>query len=243
VLSAKGVDPARISMIRNWVALKNIYPQPRIPNSYRQDLGLGEADKVILYAGHLGKKQALDVVVSAAHELRDIPHIKFVIAVDGPEDDALRRQAEGLPNIIFLPLQPCERLNDLLGLADIHVLPQDRGVADLVLPSKLGGMLASGRPVIAMADADTELGRLLNGAAILIPPGDAGALKDAVQRAVTDDLSHLVRAGLDIAHDLSDERALSTFAHLITQIASQPKLRDEEVTSIPVGEHVSITGG
>ena len=79
-----------------------------------------------------------------------------------------------LPCVHFLPLQPeiCELLNS----ADLHVLPQSRGAADLVLPSKLGGMLASGKPVLATADAGTELFEVLSGTAILVPAGDSVAM-------------------------------------------------------------------
>jgi colanic acid biosynthesis glycosyl transferase WcaI len=240
-ISLKGIGCERIAVIRNWVALKDIFPQPRFPNSYRRELGFGEADKVALYAGHLGRKQALDFIVSAARDLRGITELKFVIAGEGPEKDALRQQAKGLSNITFLPLQPPERLNDLLSLADFHVLPQNRDVADLTFPSKLGGMLASGRPVIAMADASTELGRLLGHAAILVPPGDVGALKGALRDALNEDASHRVRAGLDIADDLSDKRVLSVFAGLIKETACRPMRENESVGGISTGEEVSIT--
>jgi colanic acid biosynthesis glycosyl transferase WcaI len=239
-LARKGPALDRVSVIQNWVALKDIFPQPRVPNSYRQELGFGEADKVVLYAGHLGKKQALDVIVAVANELRDEPHLKFVIVGEGQEKGALQRQAEGLPNVTFLPLQSPERLNDLLGLADIHVLPQRRDVADLVLPSKLGAMLASGRPVVAMADTDTELGHLLNGAAILVPPGDVNALKEAFQKAITDDLSQTRRLGLAIANSLSGERILSIFADLIRLQASRPRPRYEAVVNVSRSDEATI---
>jgi len=66
-------------------------------------------------------------------------------------------------------------------LADLHILTQDRSTADLVLPSKLGGMLASGRNILVMADPGTELHDLLNGAAIIVPTGDVQALADAIK--------------------------------------------------------------
>ena len=68
-----------------------------------------------------------------------------------------------LPNVRFLDLQPNDRLNDLLGLADIHLLPQRSGAADLVMPSKLTGMLASGRAILATASPETQLSYALEG--------------------------------------------------------------------------------
>ena len=75
-------------------------------------------------------------------------------------------------NVRFLPFQPYARLSDFLGLADVHVLPQAADAADLVLPSRLGGMLASGQRIVATAAPGTELAIFLDGAAIIVAPGD-----------------------------------------------------------------------
>jgi colanic acid biosynthesis glycosyl transferase WcaI len=85
-----------------------------------------------------------------------------------------------LANIRFLPLQPFERLGELLGTADIHLLPQSPGAADLVLPSKLSGMLASGRPVIATCRAGTELDAVVSKCGLVVPPQDSSALAAAI---------------------------------------------------------------
>ena len=75
----------------------------------------------------------------------------------------LQARSAHLPNVRFLDLQPMARLNDLLALADMHLLPQRADAADLVMPSKLTGMLASGRPVVATAQPMTELAAVVNG--------------------------------------------------------------------------------
>ena len=80
----------------------------------------------------------------------------------------------------FLDLQPVERLGDLLGLADIHLLPQRADAADLVMPSKLTGMLSSGRPVVAGARPETELGQVVAQCGIAVAPDDASAFAAAV---------------------------------------------------------------
>ncbi|MFP1130230.1 glycosyltransferase [Asticcacaulis sp. W401b] len=147
-------------------------------NTYRDELGIDATQFVVLYAGNIGKKQALHLVADAAEALQENAGIVFVIAGEGPEKSKLVER--NLPNIRFLPLQPEERLGDLLALADAHVLPQESDVADLVLPSKLGGMLASGRAMIVMANEDTELFDFLEGEARIVPPGDASALAQAI---------------------------------------------------------------
>jgi colanic acid biosynthesis glycosyl transferase WcaI len=114
-------------------------------------------------------------------------------------------------NIDFLPLQPVERLDELLALANLHVLPQLKGAADLVLPSKLGGMLASGRPIVATVEPDTELFQILSGVALLTPAGDAAALASAIGAAETANLSQNIAEGLRLAESLSSEHLLPLF--------------------------------
>jgi colanic acid biosynthesis glycosyl transferase WcaI len=110
---------------------------------------------------------------AGARSLSDEPGLQFVFCGNGAGKAELVRLTQGLPNVRFLDLQPMARLNDLVGLADIHLLPQRADAADLVMSSKLTGMLASGRPVVASAHADTELGRVLSSCGVLVTPGDA----------------------------------------------------------------------
>lgn len=177
----KGVAPERASMIRNWVDLERIRPLSGT-NPYRAELQIDPDAFVILYAGNIGAKQALNVVLDSAEMLVHERGIVFVIAGEGPEKPSLIARYGGLPNVKFLPLQPEARLCEFLCLPDLHVLPQDRRASDLVLPSKLGGMLASGRPLLVTADPGTELHTFLAGAASLVPSGDSVALANEIRR-------------------------------------------------------------
>lgn len=190
-LEAKGVPADRLAIVRNWVDLDRIGPLDR-PSRFRDEMGIAADQRVILYAGNIGPKQALHSVVEAAARLLDDPRLVFVIAGDGPAKPML--EARQLPNVRFLPLQPEALLNELLNLADLHVLPQDPGAADLVLPSKLGGMLASGRPSVVMADPGTELAAFLADAVYLVPAGDAAALAHAIRSAATLGADHNMAA-------------------------------------------------
>jgi colanic acid biosynthesis glycosyl transferase WcaI len=98
----------------------------------------------------------------------------------------LEAQCAGLPNVLFIDLQPLERLNNLLGMADIHLLPQRANAADLVMPSKLSGMLASGRSIVAGTGADTEIARVLEGRGLLVPPEDPAAFAKAILELARD---------------------------------------------------------
>lgn len=179
-LEQKGVASERLYELRNWVDTSVIVSGARA-TSFRSELGLKETDIVLLYSGAMSHKQGLELIIEAARAISSShPSLHFVLCGNGPVKDALIRMADGLSNVHFLPLQPSERLPELLSTADIHLLPQKAQVADLVLPSKLAGMLASGRPVVAMAEPQTGIAMETQGAGLIVPPGDAVALADAV---------------------------------------------------------------
>jgi colanic acid biosynthesis glycosyl transferase WcaI len=99
---------------------------------------------------------------------------------------ALQSAAADLPNVRFLPLQPIERLGELLCFGDIHLLPQNEDATDLVLPSKLCGMLSSGRPVITMSRPGTELHAVVSQCGLVVLPDDTSALAAAVVKLADD---------------------------------------------------------
>ena len=178
-LNMKGVDSSRCVHFPNWVDTRVIYPLPHA-SSLRQELGIPENTVVALYSGSMGKKQGLDLLVDAARQLSHRSGLRFVFCGDGTYRHALTEKSKVLSNVSIMPFQPSERLNDLLNLADIHLLPQRAEAADLVMPSKLTGMLASGRPVIATAHHGTQLASAVQRLGIVVPPGDPDAFVSAI---------------------------------------------------------------
>jgi colanic acid biosynthesis glycosyl transferase WcaI len=178
-LEEKGVAAGRRVFFPNWVDTDAI--QPRFtPNAYRQMLGIPEGAFVALYSGTMGAKQGLEVLAEAAHLLARQKQIHFLFCGQGVGRDALRSACAELSNVHWLPLQPAERLPELLNIADLHLLPQQRVTSGLMMPSKLTGMLASGRPVLATAEPGTELASWVDGCGRLVSPGDGAALAHAV---------------------------------------------------------------
>lgn len=179
-LRRKGVKPDRCVLLPNWVGLKHIQPLPR-EQSMRHELGISDDDVVVLYSGNMGEKQGLELIIEAAAQLKHQPHIKFILAGTGSARDRLEQASLQLGNVRWLPLQPFERLSQFLATADIHVLPQRADAADLVMPSKLTGMLASGRAIVGTATADTQLGQVLQDVGLRVDPGDAQAVAQAIE--------------------------------------------------------------
>lgn len=184
-LVEKSVPPEKIIFFPNWVDTDEIFPLENV-NSYRQSMGFKAEDIVVLYSGSMGVKQGLEIVIESARLLKPHANIHFVLCGEGPAKTALQSAAAGSSNVHFLPLQPAEKLNELLNMADIHVLPQKSGAADAVMPSKLLGMLSSGKPVIAGCLEGSELHRVVNQVGIAIEPEDAGALAGAVESLGSD---------------------------------------------------------
>lgn len=178
-LKRKGVPEERTHLFINWADVARIRPLGG-PSPYRAELGLAPGTHVALFSGTLGAKQGLMVIPQAARLLAHRSDLVFVVCGNGPMQAELEQAASSLPNLRLLPLQPLERLNELLGLADVHLLPQSQEAEDLVLPSKLTGMLASGRPVLATCRTDTELADVVLRCGRVVPPGDAGALAMAL---------------------------------------------------------------
>ena len=178
-LDTKGVSVDKRVLFPNWVDVDHIYPIDS-PNTFRKQLNISETDIVFLYSGNIGEKQGLEIVIEAARRLVDRKDIVFVMCGQGSAYRHLRNEADGLDNIEWLPLQPLGKLNDLLNLTDIHLLPQRADAADLVMPSKLTGMLASGRPVLATALEGTQIAAVLESAGVIVPPGNVDALVDAM---------------------------------------------------------------
>jgi colanic acid biosynthesis glycosyl transferase WcaI len=185
-LATKGIKAENLREVRNWIDTTAIVPANR-ETEFRRQLNLDGSHLVGLYSGTMSNKQGLDLIVDAAAMLEQThPHIRFVLCGEGPHKSQLMAQASGRPNIRFLELQPNERFSELLATADFHLIPQKAEAADLVLPSKLGGILSSGRPVIAMAATGTALADEVRDAGLIVAPGDTCGLVAAICRLDND---------------------------------------------------------
>lgn len=185
---SKDTTARRIVHFPNWVDISGITPLNK-PSSYRHELGIPDDAVVVQYSGNMGNKQGLEILAKVARLLQGEKRVQFVFAGNGSGRVDLEMRCAELGNVRFLDLQPLERLNDWLGLADIHLLPQRSDAADLVMPSKLTGMLASGRSVVATAHADTELGGVVSQAAncgLVVPPEDPHAMAEAILSLIND---------------------------------------------------------
>ncbi|MBA2964805.1 MULTISPECIES: WcaI family glycosyltransferase [Ramlibacter] len=227
--ASKGLASDRLVFFPNWVDISLIQPQKS--SSYREELGIAADTVVALYSGNMGNKQGLEILSDVARILRNNASITFVFCGDGTGKPDLVQRCEGLPNVRFLPLQPLRRLSDLLALADLHLLPQRADAADLVMPSKLGGMVASARPVVVTAAAETELADVVERRAkcgLVVAPEDAQAFAGAVLQLAGDPSTRAVMGANGRAfaeRELDRDAVLKTFESELESLVGEARAK------------------
>ena len=181
---AKGIAPEKVVLFSDWTdpPLFDI-PLQGGGQEFRNSLGLRD-HLLVVHAGNMGVKQGLEVILGAAQRTAANARISYLLVGDGAMRESLEDRARrmALSNLRFLPLLPTADFHDLLAAADVGLLTQQRTVADIVFPSKVLTLLASGKPVVASVSAESEVARVLNdtGAGVTVPAEDPGALADAV---------------------------------------------------------------
>ena len=170
----KGAREGRIEVIPNWVDTTEIQPHPR-RNAWSAERGLDE-EFVVMHSGNIGHAQDLDTLVRAATFLRDLDRLRIMVIGFGARHGELTRLAQRLevtPTVHFLDYQPREQLPLSLATGDLHYVGLAQGLSGFVVPSRLYGILAAGRPVLVSADADSEIVRIVEdvGCGIVVPPG------------------------------------------------------------------------
>jgi colanic acid biosynthesis glycosyl transferase WcaI len=189
-LRSRGLSPDRIHVIPNWCNDEEIRPIARCDNPLRREWGLA-GRFVVGYSGNLGRAHEFDTVLGAAEQLRDEPSIVFLLIGGGNKFDELRRRVKerSLDGLFrFIPYQELAVLRYSLGVPDLHWISLKPELEGVIFPSKLYGIAAAGRPIIAIAAEDGEIGSLVRSydCGVVIAPGDSGALAAALRDLSTD---------------------------------------------------------
>jgi glycosyltransferase involved in cell wall biosynthesis len=143
---------------------------------------LGWTGKFIaLYSGNLGLAHDFDTLVEAVRVLKD-GAIQFVFAGEGPQLGSVREVMSPFSHVSFLPPQPRSDLGSFLAAADAHLVTVRAGLSGLVVPSKIYGILAVGRPVLYVGPEESEVAQLLRSsqAGVAVKNGDAAKLADSL---------------------------------------------------------------
>lgn len=146
-----------------------------------------ESSLIVLYAGNMGKKQGLEIILKVAHKFRAMENVLFVMVGTGVALDGLKKHAAQLKlgNIRFFPLQPYNKLPNLMTFADVHLLVQRKKTDGCMLPSKLATIFSAGGTALITAQRDTELGVLCDkypGIAQRVEPENVETIYDALEK-------------------------------------------------------------
>lgn len=178
LVQARGVDPRKILVIPNWADTTNLTPRPIGASFTRRRLAL--ADRFVIgYSGNFGRAHEFDTLIAAARLLQDDPGIAFLMTGGGARAKELQRavaQAQ-LTSFHFQGYQPAQLLSDSLAAADIHLVSLLPALEGLIVPSKVYGILAAGRPVAFVGDPCGDIAQLLRehdcGISVAVGAGEA----------------------------------------------------------------------
>lgn len=228
-LLGRGIDSERIRVVPNWADVMDVKPVAAAESFTRRRIGV-RGGFVVGYSGNLGRAHEFETLLGAGRRLRGDPSITFLITGAGAKAAALQRavEGEGLTNFVFQGYQPASLLSDSLAASDVHLvslLPQLEG---LIVPSKVYGILAAGRPAVFIGDIDGDVARLLreHGCGIAVRVGDSERLA-ATLLSLRDDAAMLMAMGRR-ARDLAlsryrSEHAVEDWLRFLKIIAPQIK--------------------
>lgn len=179
-----------ILLLSNWVNV-NLFKPLEDKTLLKKEFDFKPSDKVVLYSGAMGEKQGLEMIIHAARALRNEPHVKFLLCGSGPYSRKLISMTNELrlTNVEFLPLQPLDKFNRILNMADLHLVIQKSQASDLVMPSKLTTILAVGGLALVTANKESELHRVVKAhdIGLLVDADDQIALNEGIKRALHQD--------------------------------------------------------
>jgi len=193
-IAAKGVKAERIAVVRDGAEICDAECEPAVDSEVVRAIR-GDFKLVLVHAGNLGFYGAWETLIEAARKLSD-EGIGLVFVGDG----AQRRQIEGAAsdcrNVRFLPFFPASKIASVLAAADAHIVTIKRGLEGVIVPSKMYGILAAGKPILAVAPRETDVAAIgeRRGFAIWADPDDASQVAGTV-REISRSAARLRRMG------------------------------------------------
>ncbi len=222
-LLRKSVPSAKLQIIPNFVNTDFMTPLPR-QNSFSTDNQLDDYF-VVMYAGNIGLSQGLETLLAAAAGLQNLPKLRILIVGNGAAKDQLIDLAAkmNLSNVIFLPFQPVDTLPLMYASADVSLVIIRQGISSESVPSKTYTIMASGRPIIASVDSESEVWTMLNNAqcGLCVPPEDPAQLARAIRELYTkhDFVLRMGEAGRSyVVANHSQHQIVDLYDRLLTEL-------------------------
>jgi glycosyltransferase involved in cell wall biosynthesis len=175
----------KIDIIPNWADINDVVPVSRDTNPIISECCLN-SKFIVQFAGNIGRVQGIEFLLKAAKLIED-NDVHFMFVGNGANQGLILEQVNSAirKNITFLGSQPRNMQSLFLGACDIGIVSLSPGMFGLGVPSKAYNIMAAGKPIIAMVDADSEIGQLVRteGIGWVVSPGDVTALINAIKEA------------------------------------------------------------
>jgi colanic acid biosynthesis glycosyl transferase WcaI len=219
---AKGVRPERIAVVRDGAEICKAGAEPAVDPEVVRAIR-GDFKFVLLHAGNLGFYGAWETLVAAAQKLAD-EGIGLVFVGDGAQRAQIEAAAAGCKNVRFLPFFPASKIASVLAAADAHVVTIKRGLEGVIVPSKMYGILAAGKPILAVAPRESDVAQIGEARefAISADPDDACEVADAVRQIFrdTERLRKMGEAARVAANDYDKVDELRKFVRIVEEARS-----------------------
>jgi colanic acid biosynthesis glycosyl transferase WcaI len=220
---SKGIAESKLIYFPNAIDLTSTGAAPA-RGEFRKRHGFSEDAFLAVYAGNLGVKQGLEVLLETASLLRD-EGIRFLICGDGAQREALATRAREmeLPNFSMLPLQAGRDYRALLVDADVCFITQQAGAGNSFFPSKLLGLLAESKPVVTVAAPECELALSLHEGdfGVNVPPGQPRELASLLE-ALAKDPARLAKYGAAGRRYVEQFEKGRVFENFLAELATAP---------------------
>ncbi len=218
---AKGVDPARVVIVRDGVPLPDAVPPVTDPVAQEVRCGF---PFVLLHAGNLGFYGAWDTLTRAAR-LLEHDGVGLVFVGDGAVRSQIEDSARGCSSVRFLPFRPPQEIPSVLAAGDLHVVTVKRGLEGVVVPSKLYPILAAGRPVLAVAPEESDVVRIVRrtGCGVAADPDDPAGVAEVVRALVRDpeQIARMGRRAREVAGSYDRVTQLRIFTETMEEVGKQ----------------------
>lgn len=209
-----------------WSDQGEVKPIAREENPYRKEWGLGDRF-VVMYSGNFGLAHDVDTMCRACEMLKVDDRFRFVFVGGGKKKKVVEEfvKDKGLTNAVCAPYQPREKLDASLSCADAHLVSVLEGLEGMIVPCKLFGIMAAGRPTIYIGDASSEIARVVeeHECGVLIKQGDAEGLVNAI-RGMSEDGAQTARMGEHARRALGDvfdrEKACEQWRELLESVVA-----------------------
>jgi len=225
---AKGINPANVVVVRDGVRL----PQACGSKDHPAARAIrGDFPFVVLHAGNLGFYGAWETIVQAARMVNG-DGVGFVFVGDGAQRREIEESASGCKAVRFLPFRPADEIPHVLAAGDLHVVTIRRGLEGVVVPSKLYGILASGRPVLALASEESDVARVIRrtGCGVVADPDNPAAVLGVIRELASDParLAAMSQRALEIAPQFAMHKELELLTRVVDETL-QPERKKTHV--------------